>query len=112
MIVVTVVLFVVAAAIGATARHLAARTLNGPFPYGTLVVNLTSSLALGALSGRDGVWSTVVGIGLLGALSTWSTVANEVAELARERQGLLAGLYLWATATSGVVAAWIGLQLA
>lgn len=112
MIVVSIGLFIVAAAVGASARYLAARALNGPFPYGTLTVNLAASLALGVLSRQDGLWWTVAGIGALGALSTWSTVANEVGELARERQGLLAALYLWATATSGVVAAWIGIQLA
>lgn len=112
MIVALTVLVIVAAAVGASVRYLAFRALNGTFPYGTLAVNLVASFALGALSEVEGFWQTVLGIGALGALSTWSTVANEVAELARERQGLLAVLYLWATATTGVMAAWIGIQVA
>ena len=107
-----VVLFIVAAAAGAGLRYLASEALNGPFPYGTLVVNLAASFALGALTQSSADWQTIAGIGGLGALSTWSAVANEVAQLARDRQGLLALLYLLATSTSGVVAAWIGIQVA
>ena len=105
-------LFALAAAAGASIRYLAFRAMNGVFPYGTLAVNLAASFTLGALSQASSDMQTFVGIGGLGALSTWSAVANEAAEMARERQGLLAVLYLWATTTSGIVAAWIGMQVA
>ncbi|MGF1596586.1 MAG: fluoride efflux transporter FluC [Acidimicrobiales bacterium] len=106
-----VVLMVLAAAVGTSVRALAAASLNTRFPYGTLAVNVAGSLALGALVGAGDAWRTVAGVGALGALSTWSSVAIEVGELARDRQGTLAALYLAATVTTGVLAAWIGLQL-
>ena len=107
-----VALFVVAAATGAAARFVAADLFNRVFPTGTLLVNVVASFALGWLTARGSEWDVVLGIGGLGALSTWSTVANEVAQMARDRQGPLAVLYLTATTTSGVVAAWAGLQVA
>ena len=105
-------LFIAAAAGGASVRYLVSRKLNRSLPYGTLLVNLVASFALGVLTQAGSEWQTVMGIGGLGALSTWSAVANEVASLARERQGVLAILYLWATTTSGIVAAWLGIQAA
>jgi CrcB protein len=107
-----VALFVLAAAVGATARFIAADVFNRTLPSGTLLVNVVASLALGWLSKAGLGWDVVVGIGGLGALSTWSTVATEVAQMGRDRQGALAVLYLAAMTTTGVVAAWIGLQLA
>ncbi|MCP3990367.1 MAG: fluoride efflux transporter CrcB [Actinomycetia bacterium] len=107
-----VALFVVAAAVGATARYVASDVFNRAFPTGTLMVNIVASLALGWLSRAGSDWEVVIGVGGLGALSTWSTVASEVAQMGRDRQGALAILYLAATTTTGVVAAWVGLQLA
>jgi CrcB protein len=106
------VLFAIAAAVGACCRMLATEGLNGQFPYGTLAVNLGASLALGVLSQAGEQWQAVLGIGALGAFSTWSTVANEVARMARAGQGTLAALYLTLSTTTGVLAAWIGIQLA
>ena len=107
-----IALFALAAAAGAVVRFLATENLNRSFPTGTLVVNVGASFALGLLSQAGPDWQTVAGIGALGALSTWSSVAVEVASLARDRQGALAALYLAATTTTGVVAAWLGIQLA
>lgn len=99
------------AAIGAGIRFLASERLNGAFPYGTLLINVAASLGLGALSQAGETAQIIVGIGGLGALSTWSTVANEVAQLARAEEGWTAILYLVATITTGVLAAWLGIQL-
>jgi CrcB protein len=107
----TVVLLVVAAAVGTAARFVAADVFNRVFPTGTLLVNLVASFALGWIVASGSEWDLVVGLGGLGALSTWSTVANEVAQMARDRQGSLAALYLAATTTTGIVAAWAGLEL-
>lgn len=109
----TVAAFILAAAVGACCRALAITHLNTEqFPYGTMMINIGASFCLGALSSLDDFWRTIVGIGALGTLSVWSTVATEVAELARARQGLLGSLYLAATVTTGILAAWLGLQLA
>lgn len=108
-----VALFIIAAALGATVRAVAGQYLNTEqFPYGTFAVNVTSSLVLGALTQAGDQWQAVIGVGALGALSTWSGVASEVAGLARARQAPMAFLYLVAMSTTGILAAWIGIKLA
>lgn len=101
----------VAAACGALLRFAVGRWLNGELPYGTLAVNVVASLALGVISAADDPFPVIVGIGGLGALSTWSTAANEVASLARDGQGSLAAGHLGLTVSTGVLAAWVGLQI-
>ena len=70
------------------------RRLGPAFPYGTLVINVTGSFVLGLLAGlaehhgvRPGV-VTVVGTGLLGAYTTYSTFTFDTVGLAeRGRTG-------------------------
>lgn len=94
----TVVLLVVAGAVGALLRYeveLAVRRRVGPaFPYGTLVINVSGSFVLGALAGlaaHHGVPTSVVtvaGTGLLGAYTTFSTFSVDsvgLVELGRTR---------------------------
>ncbi|MFV0259885.1 MAG: fluoride efflux transporter FluC [Acidimicrobiales bacterium] len=112
--IILILLFVVAAAAGASLRAVSNQVANTiHFPYGTLTVNLIASFALGAVSGAEwgGPWPTVFGVAGLGALSTWSTLANEAATMARERQGGIALLYVTLSCTAGVLAAWFGLQV-
>ena len=75
----TAALFVVAAGVGAVARFLLSRRLNRPgrFPIGTFVVNVSGSFALGLLAGAGPEMLTVVGVGGLGAYTTFSTFAVE-----------------------------------
>jgi CrcB protein len=105
--------FVAAAAVGAVARYGVGLILNRVFPWGTLVVNLVASLVMGLATGADWGRATtiVVGTGMLGALSTWSTVADEAAVMARSNEGHMALAYLALTVLSGVVMAWIGLRI-
>ena len=85
------------------------------FPYGTLAVNLLGCLVIGFLSQlveSYGIFSSetrgFVLIGLLGAFTTYSTFANETANLARDGQGALSlanmGLHLFL----GLAAVWLG----
>lgn len=55
---------------------------RGHFPWGTTIVNLTGSLALGMLVGLDPARDLrlVLGTGLLGGYTTFSTASFEVAE--------------------------------
>ena len=109
---VVIALTALAAAGGAVLRHLAGGQLNSDeFPLGTLAVNLAASFLLGVIVSADDPLPTVVGIGALGALSTWSTVANEAAEMARTGRAALGLTYLGLTVSSGVLIAWFGLQL-
>lgn len=112
MIVLAPLLFVVAAAVATCVRVVACDQLNGDLPVGTFAINVGAAFALGACSQLASPWPTVVGVAALGALSTWSTVANEVAAMARAGHGSQGLLYLLATVSSGVLAAWIGLQIA
>ena len=74
----TVVGFVLAAAAGAVLRHLVATGFREA-RRGVLVVNLTGSFVLGLLVGSGHATSVVLGTGLCGALTTWSTFAHGVA---------------------------------
>lgn len=104
--------FVVTAALGAVVRVAAADRLNNEWPWGTFALNVGASFAAGALSGAGDPWMTVAGIGGVMAASSWAVAANEAATLARGGQGARALLYLAATVSSGILAAWVGLQLA
>ena len=87
-------------------------------PWGILIVNVTGSFALGLLIGvgAAGVGSTwvavVVGAGLLGGFTTFSTVSVESAEFARERRWQLAAWNLLGTVLLACGAAALGLAVA
>lgn len=80
-------------------------------PAGTLLVNLAGTLALGAAAELDGVSATLVATAGLGALTTFSAVMLELVELwtVDRRRALSYGAL---TATGGLLAAWVGLELA
>jgi fluoride exporter len=87
----TMLLVAVGGALGAAARYLLDRTIatrqTSPFPLGTLVINVTGSVALGGLLGwadRDQLPSSIVawaGTGFLGAYTTFSTFTFETVRL-------------------------------
>ncbi|MCC2310040.1 fluoride efflux transporter FluC [Cellulomonas chengniuliangii] len=75
------------------ARARERRGLGRPsFPWATLTVNVVGSVALGAaaaLAARGVIsspWLTVLGIGLAGGLTTFSTFALDVVSLARDHR--------------------------
>ena len=100
------------AMLGALVRWQLAERLNGLVPVGTLIANTAASFAVGLFSNLEHTGDLLIRVGLLGALSTWSTLAHEVAVLARLDEGRLALGYLLSTTGLGVGAAFIGLQLA
>ena len=70
-----------------------ARWRHGAFPLGTLIVNLTGGFALGLLvgAGVDGSVAALVGVGLLGSYTTFSTWMFDTERLAQDgRRGLVA----------------------
>ena len=84
----------VGAVLGANARYLvglwAAGRFGGDFPYGTLIVNVTGSFVLGflltALDGRLPLPSDLrflIGVGFLGAYTTFSSYSVETLTLLR-----------------------------
>lgn len=106
---------------GATLRFLVdgavARRIGSPFPFGTLVVNLSGAVLLGLFAGlalpHD--VSLIVGTGTVGSYTTFSTWMLETQRLAEERQVRYAAVNVVASVALGVAAAalgrWIGLGL-
>ena len=86
--------FLVAAGVGAPARYLLDGWVqdhtSGAFPWGTFSVNVSGCLIFGLLTGLglyhgfDGATRTVLGIGGVGAYTTFSTFTFETVRLAEE----------------------------
>ncbi|MEL7208269.1 MAG: CrcB family protein, partial [Actinomycetota bacterium] len=90
----TAVWFVALAALGALTRAEAGRVLNRGFPLGTLVVNVAGSFLLGILAGAGNATVVAVGVGGLGALTTFSSFARDAVALVEERRAGAAALYV------------------
>jgi CrcB protein len=112
--VITIGAFALLAGAGALARAAAGRRLNVPggWPWGTLVVNVTGSLALGLLHGTGAPAATVLGTGLVGAYTTFSTFARDAVALAERGQSRRVAAYVIVSVGGGVVAAAAGMALA
>ena len=116
------VAFVAAGAIGAPARYVldgaVADRLGGPFPWGTLIVNVTGSFLLGFLTGLGlhhgfpKVDRLVLGTGFCGAYTTFSTFTFESVRLLEEGASSEALRNALATLFAGSVAAAAGLAVA
>ncbi len=72
----TVLLVALGAAVGAVLRHAVAVALPGR--RATLLVNLAGSLLLGLLAPAAPAAAALLGVGLCGGLTTFSTYALEV----------------------------------
>jgi CrcB protein len=90
------------------------RTRHGRFPLGILVVNVTGSLALGLVTGLGGAiiapaLAVVLGSGLLGGFTTFSTVSVETVLLAQRGSRRAALFNLVGTLLLSLAAAGLGL---
>ena len=110
----TVVWVALGAAVGAPLRYLADRALRrlapGPFPWGTLLVNVVGSFVLGAVSASASApaVAALVGVGFCGALTTYSTFAYETFALAERRAVAVAAVNVAGSVVVGVAAAAAG----
>lgn len=107
------------AAVGALARYLldqaVTRRRSGTFPAGTWVINISGSFVLGLLAGLathhglapDAV--AVVGTGVCGGYTTFSTFSYETVRLMEEGSGLVALANLAGSLAAGLAAAALGL---
>ncbi|MDD7961036.1 CrcB family protein [Microbacterium sp. NE1TT3] len=110
---------VVAGGVGAGIRYVIdvvlTRGRSDAFPIGILVVNVTGSALLGLLTGLGTVIGAdvlaVLGIGLLGGYTTFSTVSVETVRLARRGRRDWAVVNLFGTLAAAVVAAAIGMTV-
>ncbi|MGW0435240.1 fluoride efflux transporter CrcB [Micromonospora sp. NPDC003197] len=114
----SLLLVLVGGALGATIRFLVDRWvtawIGAALPWGTLVVNVSGSLLLGLLAGAGsalpGWLGYLLGTGLCGALTTYSTFSHETVRLADSGPGgrVRALLNVVATLTLGLGAAVLG----
>ena len=113
------VAFLVAAGIGAPARYLldgwVQDRAHGAFPWGTFAVNVTGCAAFGALTGLglyhdlSATARTVLGIGGLGAYTTFSTLTYETIHLVEEGALDVAARNAVGSLLVGLAAASVGL---
>ncbi|MEU7057438.1 fluoride efflux transporter CrcB [Streptomyces sp. NPDC046197] len=109
-------------AVGAALRYLIDRTVQArhdtTFPWGTFAVNVTGSMILGMLTGAALAAASpqdvqlLLGTGLCGALTTYSTFSYETLSLAEAGARFLAAVNVIASVVAGLGALFVGLALA
>ncbi len=103
--------------IGAVGRFaldgVVSRRTGSRFPYGTLAVNLCGAFMLGVLVGAAVVGDTyrLVGVGLLGAFTTFSTLAFESHRLAEDGRPRIAVANVAVSLVLGLLLAFVGREL-
>jgi CrcB protein len=117
---VSFVLVALGAAVGAPLRYLVDRAVQGRhdslFPWGTFTVNVIGSLILGVLVGGanavPGAVMDLLGTGLCGALTTYSTFGYETIRLIEDGARFYAVTNVVASIGAGLGAAFIGVSIA
>ena len=117
----TVMLIAVGGALGTLARYELSRAVPvrpGTLPITTLLINVVGALLLGALLGtigrtapNDRTMRPLLGVGLLGGFTTFSTFAVETVQLVRHDDAALAAVYVIASIALGLAAARAGERL-
>ena len=112
------VLFAAAAlagGVGSVARYLVdigvSRLLGRRYPWGILVINLTGSFALGLVTAALPGALFLVGAGLLGGYTTFSTAMLDAVALRRDGARRAAAFHAFGMLALGVLAAALGLGL-
>ncbi|WNI30751.1 fluoride efflux transporter CrcB [Streptomyces sp. ITFR-6] len=115
-------LVIAGAAVGAPLRYLTDRAVQSRhdtvFPWGTFTVNVTGCLVLGLLTGAvtAGAASShvqlLLGTGLCGALTTYSTFSYETLRLAEDGARFYAAANVAASVVAGLGAVYAGATLA
>jgi CrcB protein len=108
-------------ALGTAARYWAsgavARSFGETFPWGTLLVNVSGSLAIGlfaALTDPEGRWMVAPSgrqffmIGICGGYTTFSSFSLQTLRLAQEREWMHAGWNVLGSVVLCLVAVWVG----
>ncbi|EMA7644888.1 fluoride efflux transporter CrcB [Vibrio parahaemolyticus] len=109
-------------AIGACSRYLVSEfcvlLFGRGFPYGTLTVNVVGSFIMGLLIAAfeseilaTEPWRQVIGLGFLGAFTTFSTFSMDNVLLMQQGAFFKMGLNILLNVVLSISAAWIGFQL-
>ncbi|MET9922863.1 fluoride efflux transporter CrcB [Streptomyces sp. NPDC059605] len=115
-------LVIVGAAVGAPLRYLTDRAVQSRhdtvFPWGTFAVNVSGSLILGLLTGAVAAGAAsshvqlLIGTGLCGALTTYSTFSYETLRLVEDGARFYAAANVLASVVAGLGAVFVGVSLA
>ncbi|MFF9815423.1 fluoride efflux transporter CrcB [Streptomyces sp. NPDC014006] len=115
-------LVVAGGVVGAPLRYLTDRAVqsrhDSVFPWGTLAVNVVGCVILGLLTGAaaagavDSHVRLLLGTGLCGALTTYSTFSYETLRLTETGARLYAALNVAGSVAAGLGAAFAGVALA
>ena len=115
-------LVVTGAMVGAPLRYLTDRAVqsrhDSVFPWGTFAVNVTGCLILGLLTGAVAAGAAgshlqlLLGTGLCGALTTYSTFSYETLRLTETGARFYAAANVVASVVAGLGAAFAGVALA
>jgi CrcB protein len=118
------VLFVaLGGAFGAVSRYLLGgviqQRLGSGWPYGIFTINALGGLMMGVLVGilahRGGAdqerWRLLIGVGVLGGFTTFSSFSLDVALMIERREWIGAAAYSLASVVVSVVAVFAGLML-
>ncbi|MGC9671164.1 fluoride efflux transporter CrcB [Planosporangium sp. 12N6] len=118
----TALLVALGAAVGAPLRYLVDRAVqsrhDSVFPWGTFTVNVSGSFILGLLIGGTSVHAVpggvaaLLGTGLCGALTTYSTFGYETVRLVADGARRYAVLNVAASVAAGLAAAYGGILTA
>jgi fluoride exporter len=118
----TVLWVFIAGGLGSAARYLvgwwAVVAFGAGFPYGTLIVNLIGSFALGLVAqlALGGSWSVdmraAIAAGLLGGFTTYSSFNQETLTMLTGGAAGLAAAYVAATLLGGLAAGALGMLAA
>jgi CrcB protein len=115
-------LVIVGGALGAPLRYLTdlhvQRRHDSVFPWGTFTVNVVGCVVLGLVTGAAASGAVpeevrlLLGTGLCGALTTYSTFSYETLRLAEEGAALFAVLNVAGSVAAGLGAAFAGAAVA
>ncbi|MCT4356186.1 fluoride efflux transporter CrcB [Streptomyces sp. Je 1-79] len=110
-------LVVAGAAVGAPLRYLTDRAMRSRrrpgFPWGTFTVNVVGSFVLGLLTGvASGRLHLLLGTGLCGALTTYSTFSHETLRLYEGGAKGYAAANVAGSLAAGLGAVWLGVVAA
>jgi CrcB protein len=109
---------------GAVLRYQAGRAMTHwlgaeritAFPWGTLSINVAGSLLMGVLAGwlaRHGsggeAWRLLLGIGVLGGFTTFSSFSLELILLIERHAYAPAAAYALGSVLAGAIGLWLGL---
>jgi CrcB protein len=109
-------------ATGACLRYFVTTSVDSLFgkhmPFGTLTVNVVGSFALALLYGfierhdlSDSPYRALIGVGLLGAFTTFSTFSVETLTLLENGLWLKAAANVFLNVGACLIAGWLAIQL-